>query len=227
VEYIHSIADSLGPASPVAYGLVLLAGLLIGVTPCNLPLVPLVIGSVAGYGAERKRGLRLVGAFALGAAAAYGVFGAVAALWGAAFQSAVGNRWYVVLAVLCVFSGLVMTGLVRLPLPQSSSGLSSSWSGGLAAAFGLGAVMSLASSACCLGPIFAVLMYSSASGRVFHGAVTLFAFGLGKSLPLLAVGAGVATLRGLAKAATWAHYVEVASGALLILVGFYYLRLGQ
>ena len=225
MEFIHRIASQLGPSSPVAYALVLAAGVLIGLTPCNLPLVPLVIGYVAGYGTDRRRGLRLVVSFALGAAAVYGVFGVAAAAVGSAAQRGLGSGWYAVLGVLCILIGLVICRLLKLPFQPAGAELSAPWQGGWAAAFGLGAVMSLASSACCLGPAFAILMYSAVQGRLVHGGLTLFAFGLGKSLPLLVVGAGAGTLRSLAKAARWAHGIELASGGLLIAVGFYYLRL--
>lgn len=226
MDYIHQIGSQLGSVSPVAYGLLLVAGFLIGVTPCNLPMVPLVIGYVAGYGADRRRSLLLVSSFSLGAAAAYGVLGAVAAAFGGVINRGLGERWYALLGVLCIAIGLLMTRLVNLPTKGSGVDLSTPWTGGLWAAGALGAVMSLASSACCLGPVFAILMYSAVQGRLAHGFLTLFAFGLGKSLPLLLVGAGAGTFRSLTKATRWAHAVEVGSGALLIAAGFYFLRQG-
>ncbi|MBI2298463.1 MAG: sulfite exporter TauE/SafE family protein [Armatimonadetes bacterium] len=224
MDYINQIGGQLGHASPVAYALVLAAGVLIGLTPCNLPMVPLVIGYVAGYGSDRKRSLVLVSSFSLGAAFSYGVLGVVAALVGAAMKRVLGSGWDAVLGVLCVFTGLMMAGLIRLPVKGGSVDLSAPWAGGFWAAFALGAVVSLASSACCLGPVGSICMYSAVDGRVLHGAATLFAFGLGKSIPLLLIGAGVGTFRGFAKATRWAHYIEVASGAVLIVVGFYFLR---
>lgn len=226
MEFIHRIGSQLGHSSPMAYALVFAAGCLIGVTPCNLPMVPLVIGYVGGYGADRRRCAVLVTSFALGAAVVYGVLGGAAALCGSAANRALGSGWYVVLGVLCILIGLVMARLVDLPFKTAGADLSAPWSGSWPGAFGLGALMSLASSACCLGPAFAILMYSAVSGRVVHGAVTLFAFGLGKSLPLLLVGAGVGTFRSFAKAARWGHWFEVAGGLLMVAAGFYFLRLG-
>jgi cytochrome c biogenesis protein CcdA len=225
MDFIDQVSGSLGGATPVAYGLVMVAGLLIGLTPCNLPLVPLVIGYAAGYGSNRRRTMLLVSWFALGAATAYGVFGAVAALFGAAFQSVIGKGWYGLLGGACILIGLLMTGVVRSPVQSPAAPVRARYGGSWASAFLLGGVMSLASSACCLGPVFAILMYSAAQGRVLHGAATLFAFGLGKSIPLLVVGAGAGAFRSLAKATRWAHYIEAASGLLLIATGFYFLRI--
>ena len=224
-DFIDRIGSQLGHVSPVAYALVFVAGFLIGVTPCNLPMVPLIIGYVAGYGADRRRCLTLIGSFALGAAAVFGVFGGAAALFGGAASQAFGSGWYVLLGALCIVIGLLMAQLIKLPFKSGGLDLSTPWAGGWPGAFVLGAVMSLAGSACCLGPVFAILMYSAVDGRVVHGALTLFAFGLGKSVPLVLVGAGVGTFRSLTKAARWGHIFEMAGGVLMVLVGLYFLNL--
>ena len=171
-------------------GLAFLAGLLSTLSPCVLPLVPIVIGTALS---ENRYG---PAALALGVALSYVAIGLFVATVGFAigldqdvFRSAA--------AVLLILVGGVLL-LPRLQLQlaaaagpignwaqQRRSGISTRGIGGQ---FAVGLMLGVVWSPC-VGPTLGAASILAARAENLAGvALTMFAFGIGAALPLCAIG---------------------------------------
>lgn len=179
--------------------LVLLAffgfGLLLSLTPCVLPMVPIVAGMLTrqGGGLTAGRGLALTGVYVLAMASAFALLGIVAAWSGANLQAALQSPWAIGL-VAAVFVGLAlsMLGLFDLQMPpawQARLARRTATGGSFGGAAGLGFGSALIVGPCVTAPLAGALIYIAQTGDVALGAASLFALGLGQGVPLLAVGA--------------------------------------
>ena len=72
------------------------AGLLLSLTPCVLPMLPILSSIIVGQGAQRRRGpraSRLAAAYSLGMAVVYTALGVAAGLVGEGLAAALQNPW--------------------------------------------------------------------------------------------------------------------------------------
>jgi len=202
--------------------LAFLAGLMTIMSPCVLPLAPIVI---AGGRARDARGPL---ALAAGLALTFGVVGGALASLGVEFGSADAVR--IVSAALMLVIGVVMilpqleTFTERLLNPLA--GLSD-WmrvkmpSTGLLGQFALGAVLALAWAPCAGPTLGAAFTLAASGGSVAASMLTMTVFALGAAAALLAAGYGLGKLAGgsrltLGRAAALGRY---AFGALIALTG--------
>jgi cytochrome c-type biogenesis protein len=171
-------------------GLAYLAGLLSTLSPCVLPLLPLVLGSAAS--AHRLGPLAL----ALGLAGSFVVVGLLVATIG----FAIGIDADVVRAVAAALMILVGAVLI-VPLFQSrlalAGGPMSDWAGqrlaglstaGLPGQLAVGVLLGVAWSPCVGPTLGAASLLASQAQDLPRVAATMLLFGLGASSPLLAVG---------------------------------------
>jgi cytochrome c biogenesis protein CcdA len=171
------------------------AGVLTILSPCVLPLVPIVI---AGARASDPRGPLLI---ALGMAVTFGVVGGTLAALGV--ELGAGEAVRIASAVIMVVIGLAMllpavsTQAERLlsPLSAVADRLATRLpKAGLFAQAGMGAVLALAW-APCAGPTLGAAFALAASGGSLPAAMTTMSvFALGAALALLAAGYGLGHL---------------------------------
>ena len=94
----------------VAFVLVFLGGVVTSIGPCNIAMIPLVVGYVGGTTTPtRGRAFSLSLGFAVGLATTFMLLGVVAALLGNAFTGLAGRGYYLV-ALVCFGLGLKMLG---------------------------------------------------------------------------------------------------------------------
>jgi cytochrome c-type biogenesis protein len=213
----------------ITIGLAFLAGLASFLSPCVFPLVPAYVGYLSGRsspgGAEGKKerwrvfshGL----AFVLGFSLVFIILGVATSALGSLLQEA--RTWIAKIGgVVVVIFGLHMTGIIKIPFLQYDTRKqtgANQGSGYLSSAL-MGVFFSAGWSPC-VGPVLgAILTLSLSGGSVFTGAYLLAAYSAGLAIPFLiaALGMGWVTevLRRFGKAM---HYVEVAMGIVLIIVG--------
>lgn len=195
-------------------------GLLLSLTPCVYPMVPILMGILAGPGGAApgwRRGLTLSGAYVLAMASAYAVLGMAAAWSGVNLQAALQAPWVLALmAAVLVLLALGMFGAFELSLP-SFAGAGSGPAGrraGIVRAAGLGFGAALIVGPCVTPPLAASLIYIARSGDLTTGAAALFALGLGMGLPLILVGTFGAHL--LPRSGVWLVKVRQLFGFLMI-----------
>ena len=211
-----SLSGALLPTLATFLGL----GLLLSLTPCVFPMVPILAGVLAGGGRPTaSRGLLLSSCYVLASASAYALVGVAAAWSGESLQAAL-QRPAVLLATAALYAvlALSMFGLFELQLPTALatrlSGVSPARRGTLAGAAALGFVSALVVGPCVTPPLAAALLYVARTGDALRGASALFALGLGMGLPLVVAGTFGAKL--LPRSGPWLLAVRQAFGVVFL-----------
>ncbi|MGO9673413.1 MAG: cytochrome c biogenesis CcdA family protein [Methylocella sp.] len=198
------------------------AGVLSILSPCVLPLAPIVI---AGAGSKDPRGPI---ALALGLALTFGVVGGTIASFGVELGATGALRS--VAAAIMVAVGLIMLvpalSLVSeralAPLARWSEVLSKRLpEAGLLGSFAAGIVLAFAW-APCVGPTLGAAFALAASGGSLAAAMaTMFVFALGAALSLLAAGFGLGRLaaKGRFLTSRAARFGQAALAIVLIVAG--------
>ena len=203
------------------------AGLLLSLTPCVLPMVPILSSIIVGQGESvtRWRGFTLALAYALGMALLYTALGVAAGLLGEGLAAWLQKPWVLAsFAALLVLLSLSMFGLYELQLPSAlRDGLSSRGDrmrgGQYLGVFAMGGISALVVSPCVAAPLAAALLHISQTGDAVLGGLALFVLAMGMSVPLLLVGASAGAL--LPRAGAWMEQVKHVFGLLLIAVAIY------
>jgi cytochrome c-type biogenesis protein len=215
----------LQPSSLLGYLLVFLGGIVTSIGPCNVAMIPLIIGYVGGsHDLPRRRAFSISLLFTLGLAITFMVLGIIASLVGGLIGGST-RLWYYLVAVVCFIIGLQMIGVFHLALPTWFGRLREKiQTKGLMGALLLGLVSGLVSSQCATPVLAAILTYVMAQKTgLFYGAVLLFIYALGRGVPILLAGTFTGVLKGLRGLGKWTDWFEKASGVVIILVGFYFL----
>jgi len=222
----HAAAQVVGELSALAYVLVFLGGVLTSIGPCNLSMVPVIIGYVGGQqNLTRARGFWLSGFFTLGSSATFMLLGVIAATVGGLFGTESKLlHWFV--ALVCFTIGLTLLGALKLNFdflarfqPQRLA------IGGLLGALALGLTVGVVGSQCGTPVLVAILGIAMAKGKLVYGASLLFAYGLGRGVPIVLAGTFTGVVKALPALERWTRGVEQAAGVVLILVGLYFIWL--
>jgi len=210
-------------------GVFFVAGLLLSLTPCVLPMLPILSSIIVGGGkATRSRGLLLAISYSLGMAVIYTALGVAAGLAGEGLAATLQKPWVLTaFAAALVLFALSMFGAYELQLPASLSGGLSQASQRLPAGrffgvFVMGGMSALIVSPCVAAPLAGALVYLSQTRDVLLGGSTLFALACGMSVPLLLLGASAGSL--LPRAGAWMDDVKHFFGLLLLAVALWTLQ---
>src|SRR5207344_1555699 len=106
-------------------GVFLLAGVLLSLTPCVLPMLPILSSIIVGQGTHvsRWRGFALAASYSLGMALVYTALGVAAGLAGAGLAAALQNPWVLGAFALGLLAlAMSMFGVYELQLPATFSG---------------------------------------------------------------------------------------------------------
>ena len=199
-----------------------LAGIGLTFTPCVLPMLPILSGVVLRGQVGGLRGFSLSLAYVLPMAICFALLGAMMGLFGASLnlQARLQSAWVLVpFSLFFVVFAIAMFGAFELRLPRALNErldriAGNTQGGSLWGAAVLGVVSSLLVSPCVSAPLAGALLYISASGDAWGGALKLFALGLGMGAPLVVVGTGGAAW--LPKSGPWLVSVKNAIGVLLL-----------
>jgi len=210
-----------------------LAGLLSFLSPCILPIVPFYLSYMAGVSinqisadggltrAVRIRALMSALAFSLGVITVFVALGASASLAGQMVR-----EWFDVLrwvaAAIIIAMGLHFLGVIRIGFLyrqfRSEAGDTSNM--GIVGAFVIGLAFAFGWTPC-VGPVLAAILFTAAGTETaLRGALLLFVYGAGMTLPFVIAAAFVGPfMRWMQKIRPWMPTVEKAMGVLLIVFG--------
>ncbi len=198
------------------------AGIGLALTPCVLPMIPILSGIIAGQGkqASHARGFALSLIYVLGMALTYALAGVAAGLSGTLFSAALQNAWALgAFALIFVLLSLSMFGFYELQMPSALQSRLSEQSGHLQGGRGIGVFLMGALSALIVGPCVAAplagaLLYIGQTGDAMFGGTALFVMALGMGAPLIAVGVAGGSL--LPRTGPWMKGVKKGFGVLLL-----------
>ena len=213
----------LGLILPLAF----VIGLLLSMTPCNLPMLPILSAIIVGQGETitRRRGLLLATTYSLGMALVYTTLGVAAALAGEGLAGYLQNPYVLVsFGILLLILSLSMFGVYELQLPsflrdRLTSANSSLTGGQLGGVFSMGVLSGLIVGPCVTGPLAGVLIFIARTGSVVLGGAALFTIAVGMSVPLLLLGASAGEL--LPRAGAWMERIKQLFGFMLVGVAFW------
>jgi cytochrome c-type biogenesis protein len=215
----------LQPNSILGYLLVFAGGLLTSIGPCNVAMIPLIVGYIGGSrDLPRRKALSISLVFALGLALTFMMLGVIAALAGGLLGG--GTRiWYYLVAVVCFVIGLQMLGVLKITLPMWFGGMREKIKAkGLFGALLLGLVSGLVASQCATPVLAAILTYVVAQKTsLVYGAFLLFLYALGRGIPIVIAGTLTGVLKNLQSLGRISPILDKVSGIIILLVGFYFL----
>jgi cytochrome c biogenesis protein CcdA len=211
----------------VGIGLALLAGLLSTLSPCVLPLVPIVIGAALG---EHRFGPV---ALAAGLALSFVTIGLFLATIG--FAAGLDQELFrsIGAILLILIGGALMLPRLQLRL-AAAMGPIGNWvhghtesvaTRGLLGQFSVGLVLGAVWSPCVGPTLGAASILAARAENLTVVALTMFAFGIGAALPLLAIGmlSHEALLRWRSRMLAAGSGGKALMGIVLIVVGLFVL----
>jgi len=223
-----AIADTIKSGSLIAILLTFLGfGLLLAMTPCVFPMIPIISGVIVsqGEGITTKKAFALSVVYVLAMAVAYTIAGVLAGLFGANLQAALQMPW-VIYSFSFVFVALAfsMFGFYELKLPDTlvskvSSGNSRSGYAGVAV---MGFLSALIVGPCVAAPLAGALVYIGQTGDALLGGMALFSMSIGMGLPLIVV--GVSAGKFMPKPGAWMTMVSAIFGVMMLGVAIWMLE---
>ncbi|MEW5888488.1 MAG: protein-disulfide reductase DsbD [Pseudomonadota bacterium] len=197
-------------------------GLLLSLTPCMFPMIPILSGIVVGHGhaISKSRALGLSAAYVLGMAVTYAVAGVAAGLSGSMLSAALQNAWVLGgFALVFVLLALSMFGFYELQMPsflqsKLSEEANRQQGGSVHGVAVMGALSAIIAGPCVAAPLAGALLYIAQTRDALLGGTALFVMALGMGLPLLAI--GVSARSFLPKPGPWMEAVKKFFGVVLL-----------
>ena len=202
-----------------------IAGLLLSLTPCVLPMIPILSSIIVGSQSKqlipsKLHTFGLSVAYVLGMALSYTLAGIAAGLSGNLLSQSLQNPLVLgVTALVFVSLSFSMFGFYELKLPASFESkmlnASNKLKGGeFLGVFIMGVLSALIVSPCVAAPLAGALIYIGQTHNVLLGGIGLFALAIGMGMPLLLIGASAGSL--LPKAGGWMTIVRNFFGVLML-----------
>ena len=198
------------------------AGLLLSLTPCVFPMIPILSGIIVGRGHKitHMHAFILSLAYVLGMAITYAIAGVAAGYSGNLISNALQTPWVLgSFAAMFVLLSLAMFGLYELQLPTALQSKLSDTSnklhgGHLSGVFAMGALSAIIMGPCVAAPLAGALLYISQTHDAVLGGTALFVLALGMGVPLLLIGTSAGAL--LPKAGPWMEAVKRFFGVMML-----------
>lgn len=198
------------------------AGLLLALTPCVFPMIPILSGIIVGRGDKitHRHAFLLSLTYVLGMALTYAAAGVAAGYSGSLISSSLQTPWVLgAFAALFVILSLSMFGFYELQLPSALQSRLTDTSnrlhgGHLSGVFAMGALSAIIMGPCVAAPLAGALLYIGQTHDAVLGGTALFALALGMGAPLLLIGSSAGAL--LPKAGAWMEAVKRFFGVMML-----------
>ncbi|MDC0126678.1 protein-disulfide reductase DsbD [Methylophilaceae bacterium] len=203
-----------------------ISGLLLSLTPCVLPMVPILSGIIIS--SNPKNSIKLTLSYVAGITFTYTLLGIIAGMTGTLLSSSLQNTNFILFAgFLYLIFAIAMFGLFELTMPSNIQNkitnilqnfkLENSFN-----VFVLGLISSLILSPCVAPPLAAAILYIGQSNDLVLGGGSLFFMSLGMSVPLLAI--GISSIKIIPKPGPWMLNVKRLLGFILLAMSIYITR---
>ncbi|MCH9645211.1 MAG: protein-disulfide reductase DsbD [Proteobacteria bacterium] len=204
-------------------------GLLLSLTPCVFPMIPILSGIIVGQKGEitTRKALVMSIVFVLAMSVTYSIAGVLAGYFGENFQVLFQTPWVlVVFSLVFVALAFSMFGYFEIQLPAGLqakiTNMSNKQEGGhLIGVAVMGFLSALIVGPCVAPPLAGALIYIGQTGDALLGGLSLFVMSLGMGAPLILIGAGVSKLP---RAGGWMDNVKYIFGILMLAVAIWLLE---
>ena len=207
---------------------VFVLGLLLSLTPCIYPMVPITVGILQTHKSNSVwYSFLLSSIYTAGIATTFALLGLMAAFTGQMIGQFLANP-FVIIGIIGVLTYLAgsMFGWYEMYTPRFLANNKVSVKGGsYLSIFLFGAASGCVASPCISPGLILLLTIVSTLGNTFLGFVLLFVFGVGLSMPLLIIGTFSSSLQVLPNAGMWMVEVKKFFGFLLLGMNFYFLNM--
>ena len=227
---VVDLAAALSERPALALPVVFAGGVLTSLTPCIYPMIPITAAVVGGQStsgtAPRGRVVGLTMAYVLGLSMVYALLGLLAGLSGSVFGAVSSNPWMSFLtANLLLIFALMMLDVVPVPVPQRLLARAASLDGRgrYAGTFAMGAASGLVAAPCGAPVMGTVLGWVATTQSAAFGFLYLFAFSLGMSALLIAVGLSAGSVVRLPRAGAWMLWAKRGFAVVMLGAAEYYL----
>jgi len=221
-------ADVPGLTAAAGLGLAVLAGLILNVMPCVLPVIPLRLFALLEQARESRRrfitlGLAFAGGillFFVGIAAANVLLKLTLAYtlkWGDMFRH---PEFIVAMVLLLVALAVNMFGVFTVTVPGRIA--SAEAGGGHLGAVGMGLLMAILSTPCSFAILAAAFGWAQAQNLVL-GTVGILLIGVGMAAPHAVLAAFPKAVRRIPRAGRWTELLKEFVGFVLLLVAIWLL----
>lgn len=202
-------------------------GLLLSLTPCVLPMIPILSGIIISKSQKMSHGHAFVlsCAYVFGMAITYAIAGVIFSFIGYSVQTIFQQAWIIILfSLIFVAMALSLFGFYNIQLPQALQNKLTKMSnhqkhGSYIGASVMGCLSTLILSPCVTPPLVGALAYISQRGSVVLGGSALFVMGIGMGVPLLLIGAFSVKL--LPKVGPWMNAIKYVLGVLMLAVAIW------
>ena len=218
---LETLKTTLEQASLASIAIGALTGFVFSFNPVALAAIPVSLGYVT-KAREPRQAVVFGGMFILGLLVTHAVLGFFAGLGGQWVQGLFGRQWGLVLGPVLIVLGLMWPGWIKVPLPpipMRAQRAATAWG-----AFALGVPFSVAVCPFCTPALLVLLGVSAGIGSPLFGLLLLFAFALGRAVPIILGAVAVGWLQSLRGLARYQKAFEITGAVFLILSGLYMLN---
>jgi len=212
--------------------LFLIMGLLLALTPCIFPMIPILSSIIVSQQSSDEKPSAAKGFFislvyVLSMAITYTLVGVVSGLLGADIQSAMQSPWVLTgFAVMFFALAISLFGYYEIQLPNKWQSKINSISdnaqgNGLLGTIIMGFLSAFIIGPCVAPPLAGAVIFISQTGDALLGGIALFAMSMGMGLPLLLVGAGAGKF--MPRPGGWMTVVSQTFGVVMLALSIFML----
>jgi len=212
--------------------LFLILGLLLALTPCIFPMIPILSSIIVSQQAGNEKPSASKGFFisliyVLSMAITYTIVGVVSGLLGADIQAALQNPWVLTgFGVMFFALAISLFGYYEMQLPAKwqtkiNSVSDDAQGSGIIGTVIMGFLSAFIIGPCVAPPLAGAVIFISQTGDAILGGIALFAMSMGMGLPLLLVGAGAGKF--MPRPGGWMTTVSQTFGVVMLALALFML----
>jgi len=218
--------ETFGEVQLISIGIAFTLGVAVFFSPGILAISSAVLGFAAGSPSRsRLDAMRVASGFAVGLVAVNAIVGA---LFGAGGKVAIrffGDNlptWNLLIAVVLIAVGLMMLKAWKPDIPWFAPKVGEVQ--GFRGALLVSAPFGLIDCPACTPLLLPVALGAAATGNPLYGAAVMGAYGLGRGVLLMGVGASAGAITRTRSLSRYLPMIEAAGGLVLILAGLYFFK---